>query len=135
MAEGSLADNLDAALRQTAELAERHRAAQAHEANLARLEYVHGLARRLAEELAALRGEAERYDEMTGGEAGEELRRACLEALRAGEPPSLRAPAQALVTGEVELLQLVEYLGSAVATARGSRGALRCLPLASQWGA
>jgi hypothetical protein len=131
MAEGTLADELEGALRQVANLAERHRAAQAHETTIARLEYLHDLLRRLAEELSALRREAEAHDAACGDGAGAAAWQAAQQELRAREPASLRAPAHELVTGDLGLLRLVEYVGAASTLAHERRVALRSLAVAA----
>ncbi|MEI7771276.1 MAG: hypothetical protein WCI67_14895 [Chloroflexales bacterium] len=114
-----LDEAIDAALREMGDLEERDRAGRAHADVQARMGYFHDLLRRLARELAGLRQEA------ASASKEEELWHRTLDDLRAGEPDILLAPAPALISGDLDLLRLVEYTSAAVALVQERRSVLR----------
>jgi len=119
MDERPLAEAVASVLREVAELDALDRAGRAYREVQGRLAYLHDLARLLATELAALRDEAE------GDAIGEAVWQATRQDLRVREPACLRAPASALVAGDVDLLRLVEYTGAAIALVKERRAQLR----------
>ncbi|NNJ11556.1 hypothetical protein EKD04_014560 [Chloroflexales bacterium ZM16-3] len=114
-----LDEAIAAALREVGELEERDRAGRAHADVQARMGYLHDLLRRLERELAGLRQEA------AGIPQGEDLWRQTVDDLRASEPDFLLAPAPALISGDLDLLRLVEYTAGSVALVQERRSVLR----------
>lgn len=108
-----------ATLQMVGELEQRDRAGRAHAEVLARMGYLHDLLRRLERELAELRQDSATVS------VGEALWRATVDDLRAREPDGLRAPAAALVTGDLDLLRLVEYTSASLALVQERRSVLR----------
>lgn len=122
MDECALTEAITGTLREVAALEELDRAGRAYAEVQGRLAFLHDLTRRLEAELVALRAEA------AGDEAAEEVWRLTQQELRIRAPSGLRAPAPALVAGDVDLLRLVEYTGAAIALVQERRAQLRASP-------
>lgn len=122
MDERALTEAITGSLREVARLEELDRAGRAYAEVQGRLAFLHDLIRRLEAELVALRAEA------AGDESGEKLWHLTRQELRIRAPSDLRAPALALVAGDVDLLRLVEYTGAAIALVQERRAQLRTSP-------
>jgi hypothetical protein len=119
MNEQPLAEMIGSGLDEVAGLAQRHRSGQESAAVRERLLYLHSLLRSLEEELLLLREEA--GDDV----ASAALWQKTVAELRSGVPEQLRAPASALVAGDLDLLRLVEYTAASAALVRERRASLR----------
>lgn len=126
MNERPLTEAIVASLQEVAELEELDRAGRAHAEVQGRLSYLHDLTRRLELELAALRAEA------SGSVDAEAVWHKTRQELRIKAPANLRAPAPAIVAGDVDLLRLVEYTGAAIALVQERRAQVRALPRATE---
>ncbi len=114
-----LDEAIAATLREVGELAERDRSGRAHDEVRSRMGYLHGLLRQLGDELGGLRRES------AGTPEGRALWRRTTEDLRARRPGGLQAPAAALISGDLDLLRLVEYTSASIALVQERRSALR----------
>lgn len=114
-----LSEQISATLQGVAQLEERDRAGRTHAEVRARLTYVHQILGSLEAELGALRRAAD--DDPTHERAWRDT----AAELRARAPAALRAPAAALIAGDLDLLRLVEYTSASIALLQERRAALR----------
>ncbi len=122
-----LNEAIAATLHEVGELEERDQASRAHADVQTRMDYLHNLLRRLESELSELRQEAANAPE------GTDLWHRTVDDLRAKEPDILLAPAPALISGNLDLLRLVEYTSASVALVQERRSSLRLThPLESE---
>jgi len=113
-----LDESIAATLREVDELASRDRAGQTYAEVQARMGYLHTLLQSLEHELAGLRQDAV-------SASAETLWRQTVNDVRAKEPDCLRAPAAALMAGNLDLLRLVEYTSASIALVQERRSVLR----------
>lgn len=107
-----------ATLLEVDDLESRDQAGRAYAEVQVRMGYLHDLLRRLEGELAGLRQDSASVP------AGKAFWRQTVDDLLAREPDSLRAPAAALVAGDLDLLRLVEYTSASVALVQERRSVL-----------
>lgn len=119
MQPGPISEQISTMLQEVTQLAERDRAGRTHAEVRARLTYVHQLLGSLEAELGALRRAAD-VDPLH-----ERVWRDTRAELRARAPAALRAPAAALIAGDLDLLRLVEYTSASIALLHERRAALR----------
>jgi hypothetical protein len=117
MADGSLVDDLTATLQHLDDLAEQHQEAEAYAATQARLAYLHDLLRQMHTEVTTFK-----QDALQSGNAA--LWHATCADLRTDEPPTLRAPARALISADPTLLDLIAYVSASLARIRERRAGL-----------
>lgn len=117
MADGSLVADLMATLQHLDDLAEQHQEAEAYAATQERLAYLHELLCQLYTEVTTFK-----QDALQSGNAA--LWHATCADLRTDEPPTLRAPARALISADPALLDLIAYISAALARIRERRAGL-----------